>query len=73
MKVGLAIISLLVASLCGGGRDHSYALCDGRDANGWQLTSTEYDGDYLIACTYTKPDGRDSYEVRSGHALTSRS
>ncbi len=36
-------------------REHYYVLCDGKDGNGWQLIGTEYDGDYLIACTYQVP------------------
>lgn len=67
MRILILAIALSAAGVlagCEGEREHYYVFCDGRDANGWNLVGTEYDGEYLIACTYQSPDQQRSYTAR---------
>ena len=59
------VISLLAAVTAACEPEHYYAFCDEQDANGWKLVNVERDSEgYIMACTYTSPDGRQSYTPR---------
>ena len=52
----LVIGVIIVLAGCGGRERPHYVLCEETDGRGWDLIDTEYDGGFLIACTYQSPD-----------------
>jgi hypothetical protein len=64
VRLTLLFTVTLVLLGCERKPEHYFVFCEGKDANGWNLIGTEYDGGYLIACTYQSPDRQQLYTAR---------